>query len=68
MHAAFLMDKIKDMIPDIQFFGIGGQQMEQRGLKSIVPLKDFSVVGFFEVARRQFCKVGKPQPCITADQ
>ncbi len=52
MHAAFLMDKIKDMIPDIQFFGIGGQQMEQRGLKSIVPLKDFSVVGFFEVAKK----------------
>jgi lipid A disaccharide synthetase len=26
MHAAFLMDKIKDMIPDIQFFVLVGNK------------------------------------------
>ncbi|HPI20173.1 MAG TPA: lipid-A-disaccharide synthase [Candidatus Kapabacteria bacterium] len=52
MHAAFLMDKIKEKLPNVQFFGIGGKQMEQRGLKSLVPLEDFSVVGFFEVAKK----------------
>lgn len=52
MHAAFLMDKILEREPDTMFYGIGGKEMEKRSLKSLVPLEDFSVVGFFEVAKK----------------
>jgi len=33
----------------IDFVGIGGEKMEKEGLKSLFPMKDLSVMGFFEV-------------------
>ncbi|MCL2039008.1 MAG: lipid-A-disaccharide synthase [Bacteroidetes bacterium] len=52
IHAAKLMNKLKEINPNISFFGIGGKNMEQEGLKSIIPIEKISVVGFVEVIKK----------------
>jgi lipid-A-disaccharide synthase len=52
IHASKLMNELKSIIPDIEFFGIGGKNMEKEGLKSIIPIEKISVVGFIEVVKR----------------
>ncbi len=51
-HASRLMFYLKKHNPNVSFIGIGGPMMEMQGLKSIVSLKDISVVGFWEVAKK----------------
>lgn len=38
----------------IDFCGIGGEKMESEGLKSIFPINDLSLMGFFEILPRIF--------------
>ncbi len=38
----------------IDFVGIGGEKMEKEGLKSIFPMKELSLMGFFEVFPKIF--------------
>lgn len=38
----------------IDFVGIGGEKMEKEGLKSIFPMHDLSLMGFFEVLPKIF--------------
>jgi lipid-A-disaccharide synthase len=52
LHASRLMRAIKALIPDTQFIGIGGRNMEKEGLESLVSIEQMSVVGFWEVAKR----------------
>lgn len=51
-HAARLMRKIKDRDPNVEFVGLGGDDMFKEGLQSIVPISDIAVVGFWEVAKK----------------
>lgn len=39
---------------DINFIGIGGEQMSSKGLKSLFPMSDLSVMGFVEILPRIF--------------
>jgi len=39
---------------DFDFIGVGGEKMEQEGLKSIFPVSDLAVMGFFEVMPKIF--------------
>lgn len=41
--------KIMREMPDVNFVGIGGQNMTDMGLKSLFPMSDLSVMGIFEV-------------------
>lgn len=52
IHASKLMAKLKLISPDIKFIGIGGKNMEAEGLESLTDIKDISVVGFLEVAKK----------------
>lgn len=52
IHAAKLMLAIQRLNPDVEFVGIGGSEMEKAGLKSIIPISEISVVGFWEVAKK----------------
>jgi lipid-A-disaccharide synthase len=54
IHAAILMRKIRQLQPDVEFIGIGGDNMIREGLHSLVKLSDISVVGFWEVAKKFF--------------
>lgn len=51
-NAANLMRALKSLNNDINFIGIGGQEMASEGLATIVPLEDISIVGFWEVAKK----------------
>jgi lipid-A-disaccharide synthase len=51
-HAARLMREIKKFNSDINFYGIGGKNMINEGLESFADIKDISVVGFWEVAKK----------------
>ncbi len=51
-HAAKLMHELSQKIPLVKFIGIGGEAMERAGLRSLVPLSEISVVGFWEVAKK----------------
>ncbi|MDP1974469.1 MAG: lipid-A-disaccharide synthase, partial [Alphaproteobacteria bacterium] len=33
----------------VQFFGVGGDTMQEAGLKSLFPMTDLSVMGFTEI-------------------
>lgn len=52
IHGSILMKNIKAILPDTEFFGIGGDLMTSEGLESIVPMKSISVTGFWEVAKK----------------
>ena len=44
-----LMMQLKQQEADVKFLGIGGPLMEEQGLKSIISMKELSIMGFFEV-------------------
>ncbi|HNY25341.1 MAG TPA: hypothetical protein PKJ33_02235 [Alphaproteobacteria bacterium] len=41
--------KIMREMPNAEFFGVGGENMQSAGLKTIFPISDLAVMGFFEV-------------------
>ena len=41
--------KIIASMPDVNFVGIGGENMKKEGLKTLFPISDLSVMGIFEV-------------------
>lgn len=52
IHAARMMKQLRQMHNELEFFGIGGEKMKQQGLESFADIKDISVVGFWEVAKK----------------
>ena len=46
---AALMDGLKCLVPDVCFEGVGGLEMQGRGLKSLFPMDELSVMGIAEV-------------------
>lgn len=52
MHAAKLVSSIRQRMPDISFFGIGGENMRAEGVDTLYDVKDMAVMGFSEVIRR----------------
>lgn len=49
-----IISAIKSNTDNIEFIGIGGKKMLEEGISSIFPIKDLSVMGFFEVLPRIF--------------
>ena len=54
IHSSKLMKEMKSLNQDIQFYGIGGENMTAEGLDSLIGLKEISIVGFWEVAKNYF--------------
>ncbi|MCL2758330.1 MAG: lipid-A-disaccharide synthase [Alphaproteobacteria bacterium] len=44
--------KIMAEMPDVEFIGVGGENMKARGLDSIFPMPDIAVMGFIDVIAR----------------
>lgn len=44
-----LISEIKALENDAEFIGVGGELMKQAGLKTIFPMNDLAVMGFFEI-------------------
>ncbi len=49
LHGAHLMEAIRSIDPDIQFFGIGGERLEKAGMKLLFHSQSLAVVGITEV-------------------
>lgn len=49
-----IINAIKSNTDNIEFIGIGGKKMLEECISSIFPIKDLSVMGFFEVLPRIF--------------
>ncbi len=54
LHGAHLMEAIRRIDPEIQFFGVGGEQLGRRGMKLLYQSQSLAVVGITEV----FLKIG----------
>jgi lipid-A-disaccharide synthase len=44
-----LIDALQKHLPYLEIHGVGGKQMELRGVRSILPINKLSVMGFFEI-------------------
>ena len=49
LHGSNLVRAIKRLDPTIDFYGIGGKQMEEAGARILIPASDMAVVGLTEV-------------------
>ncbi len=49
LHGSNLVRAIKGLAPNVTFYGIGGKQMEEAGVKILIPASDMAVVGLTEV-------------------
>ena len=49
LYGANLIQELRQLIPDLSVFGIGGEKLKQAGVELIYDIKDISVVGFWEV-------------------
>ncbi len=52
LHAAALIDELNKIIPGCEYFGLGGDLLQARGVDLIYGLRDLAVAGFWEVAKR----------------
>ncbi len=50
-YGALLIAALRQLAPEVEFFGMGGQRMEALGLKRIVRSEDVAVMGITEVVR-----------------
>lgn len=51
---AGLMKALRAQNPDIDFYGVGGAQMQREGLHSLFPMEELSVMGVAEVVPKLF--------------
>lgn len=51
LHAADLINEIKKINAEIQFFGLGGEKMQEQGVDLSFNMTELAVVGLFEVLR-----------------
>jgi len=50
-HASWVIARLKTMLPEVEFFGIGGYCMQSKGLKALMPFDSFNVMGIGEVLK-----------------
>lgn len=48
-HALSFFSELKNLTPEVQFYGVGGDELKQLGVELLYHLKDFSSMGFSEV-------------------
>ena len=51
---AKLIEHLKLINPNIEFYGIGATFMEEQGLRSLFPVSNIAIMGFFEVIKKVF--------------
>ncbi|MDB6081052.1 MAG: lipid-A-disaccharide synthase [Chlamydiia bacterium] len=48
---AKLMQELKQKLPHVHFFGVGGKEMQKAGIESLYPIERFQVMGFSDVLK-----------------
>jgi len=54
IHGGHLVRELKKSLPDMEFIGMGGSQLEKEGVVLLYRLKDLAVMGLTEVIRKYF--------------
>ena len=49
-----LIEEIKQLAPDTEFYGVGGNLMEASGMKLLFGVDQLSIIGIFEVIGKIF--------------
>jgi len=52
LHGAHLVEAIQNINPEIEFFGVGGDGLEKRGMRLLHHVRSLSVVGISEAFRK----------------
>ena len=52
MHGSGLVREMFNMQPGLDIFGIGGDRMQQQGVRLLYHIKEMSVIGFWDVVKR----------------
>jgi lipid-A-disaccharide synthase len=52
LHGANLVHAIKAMNPEIEFYGMGGRQLNAAGVNLFIDSTDFSAIGFIEIVSK----------------
>lgn len=52
LHGAHLVEAIRKINPEIEFFGVGGDDLEKRGMRLLHHVRSLSVVGISEAFRK----------------
>jgi lipid-A-disaccharide synthase len=80
LYGKEIINQLKQKVPDLEFFGVGGPSMELAGFKSFMPMSNFQVMGISSVIKRlpwlflHFFKLKskiinkKPLLCLFIDQ
>jgi lipid-A-disaccharide synthase len=48
-HVLSFFSELKRLVPEVNFFGVGGDELENQGMELIYHLREFSSMGFSEV-------------------
>ena len=64
MLGARLMHALKELAPEAEFAGVGGENMKEEGLKSLFDISDLAVMGrrLFRAFRKFCAAFAKPSP------
>lgn len=49
LHGGRLVEELKRVSPELEIFGVGGDRMQAAGMELVYHIRDFSVMGFWEV-------------------
>jgi lipid-A-disaccharide synthase len=52
LHASDLISSIKKLIPEIRFFGLGGDLMKNEGMNLLYHINELSTIGFIDVVQK----------------
>ncbi len=51
-HASILVRELKERLPNVEFFGFGGEKMKAGGVRILYPLPELALTGFVEVIKQ----------------
>jgi lipid-A-disaccharide synthase len=51
-HAMSFFKELSRLTPDVQYYGVGGEELKSHGMELLYHLKDFSSMGFSEVIHK----------------
>jgi lipid-A-disaccharide synthase len=52
LHASYLIREMKTLMPNVEWYGFGGEKMKAAGVRILYPLPDLAVTGFVEVIKK----------------
>lgn len=52
LHGSALIPRLREQLPHLQLFGVGGPQMRAQGFSDFLPMEQFQVFGFTEIVKK----------------